>query len=154
MITLPVIGSLMHKSSIEIFSRILNALYSGSGDNINVIKTAAEACRNTYIEKKVKDIVLPTMLREGKSFTDCLAKTGVFPANALNRFRTGEESGTVRESAKQLADYYEREINYKMTRVIDWINLNIALVVTVLIIIITLISSEVGFVSPQSMSGK
>ncbi len=154
MIKLPMIGSLLHKSSIEIFSRILNALYSGSGDNINVIKTAAEACRNSYIEKQVKDIVLPTMLREGKSLTDCLSRTGVFPPNALNRFRTGEESGTVKESAKQLADYYEREVNYKMTRVIDWVNLNIALVVTVLIIIITLISSEVGFVSPQSMSGK
>ncbi len=66
MIKLPMIGSLLHKSSIEIFSRILNALF-GSGDNINVIKTAAEACRNSYIEKQVKDIVLPTMLREGKS---------------------------------------------------------------------------------------
>ncbi|MBD3378074.1 type II secretion system F family protein [candidate division KSB1 bacterium] len=153
-INLPVIGPLLHKSSIEIFSRIMHALYSGSGDNINVIKTAAEACRNTYIEKQVKEIVLPIMLREGKTFTECLARTGVFPANALNRFRAGEESGTVRESALSLADYYEREISYKMTRVVDWVNLNISILVTVLIIIITLISSEVGFVTPTSMGGQ
>ena len=153
-IGLPVIGSLVHKSSIEIFSRILHALYSGSGDNINVIKTAAEACRNSYIEKQVKEIVLPLMLREGKTFTECLAKTGVFPANALNRFRAGEESGTVRESALSLANYYEREISYKMTRVVDWVSLNISILVTLLIIIITLISSEVGFVTPTSMGGR
>jgi lipopolysaccharide/colanic/teichoic acid biosynthesis glycosyltransferase len=70
------------------------------------------------------------------------------PLSHRRRIRHGQGIG------QTAADYYEREVNYKMTRVIDWVNLNIALVVTVLIIIITLISSEVGFVSPQSMSGK
>jgi type IV pilus assembly protein PilC len=152
LIKLPVIGNLLHKSSIEIFSRILHALYSGSGDNINVIKTAGAACRNSFIDKKIKEIVIPIMLREGRTFTECLGKTGVFPPNALNRFRTGEESGTMKESARQLADYYEREISYKMTRIVDWINLSISILVTILIMVITLISSEIGFVSPDTMT--
>ena len=151
MITIPVIGSLLHKSSIEIFARVINALYSGAGDNIGAIKTAAEACRNSYIEAKVKTIVIPTMLREGRTLTDSLVLTGVFPVNAINRLRAGEETGTIKESARQLADYYEREVSYKMTSVVDWIQLNIAIVVTILIIIITLISSELGFVSPDSL---
>ena len=152
LIRLPVLGSLLHKSSIEIFSRVINALYSGSGENINVIKTASEACRNNFIEMRIKSMVIPAMLREGKTFTECLIKTGVFPANAINRFRSGEETGTMKDSAQQLADYYEREITYKMTRIIDWTNLNISIVVTILIMIITLISSEIGFVSPDNMS--
>ncbi|MDZ7265404.1 MAG: type II secretion system F family protein, partial [candidate division KSB1 bacterium] len=64
-ISLPVIGPLLHKSSIEIFARVFHALYSGSGENINVIKTAASACRNAYIEQKINEEVIPTMLREG-----------------------------------------------------------------------------------------
>lgn len=148
-IKLPVVGPLLHKSSIEIFARVFNALYSGSGENINVIKTAAEACRNKYIEQKIKEIVIPTMLREGRSLTECLDRTGVFPANAINRFRAGEESGTLRESAVQLADYYEKETTYKMARVVDIINLAVSLLVSILIIILTLISSEIGFVSPN-----
>ncbi len=150
-ITMPVIGSLMLKSSVEIFARVINALYSGSGDSIGAIKTAAEACRNSYIEEQVKTVVIPTMLREGKTLTDALVQTGVFPVNAINRLRAGEETGTIKESARQLADYYEREVSYKMTSVVDWIQLNIAIVVTILIIIITLISSELGFVSPDSL---
>ncbi|MBN1350189.1 type II secretion system F family protein [candidate division KSB1 bacterium] len=152
-LSLPVIGSLMHKSSIEIFARVFYALYSGSGENINVIKTAAEACRNSYIEQKIKDTVIPTMLREGKSFTECLDKTGVFPANAIHRFRTGEESGTLRESALQLADYYEKETTYKMTRVVDIVNLFVSILVTILILVLTFISSEIGFVSPATGPG-
>jgi type IV pilus assembly protein PilC len=154
MIKIPVIGSLLHKSSIEIFARVINAMYSGAGDNIGAIKTAAEACRNSYIESKVKTVVIPTMLREGRTLTDSLVLTGVFPVNAINRLRAGEETGTIKESARQLADYYEREVSYKMTGVVDWIQLNIAIVVTILIIVITLISSELGFVSPDSLVTK
>lgn len=147
-ISLPVVGSLILKSSIEIFSRVFHALYSGSGENINVIKTAAGACRNSFIEQKVNEMVIPIMLREGRSFTECLEKTGVFPANAIRRFRTGEESGTLRESALQLADYYEKETTHKMARVVDLVNLGITILVTILILVLTLISSEIGFVSP------
>ncbi len=150
-INLPVVGSLLHKSSVEIFARVINALYSGAGDNIGAIKTAAEACRNTYIEEKVKTVVIPAMLREGTTLTEALVRTGAFPINAINRLRAGEETGTVKEAARQLADYYEREVSYKMTRVVDWIQLNIAIVVTIMIIVITLISSELGFVSPDSL---
>ena len=149
-ISLPVIGSLVHKSSVEIFARVFHALYSGSGENINVIKTAASACRNSYIEQKINEEVIPTMLREGKSFTECLEKTGVFPANAIHRFRSGEESGTLRKSALQLADYYEKETTYKMTRVVDFVNLGVSVLVTLLILLLTIISSEIGLVSPST----
>jgi type IV pilus assembly protein PilC len=149
-LSLPILGSLFHKSSIEIFARVFHALYSGSGENINVIKTAAEACRNAYVEQQVKTIVIPTMLREGRSFTECLEKTGVFPINAMNRFRSGEESGTLRESALQLANYYEKETTQKLVRVVEYVNLFISVAVTVLILILTVISSEIGFVSPPT----
>lgn len=148
-LSLPVVGSLFHKSSIEIFSRVFHALYSGSGENINVIKTAAEACRNSYIEQQIKTIVIPLMLREGKSFTDCLEKTGVFPANAINRFRSGEESGTLRESALQLANYYEKETTHKLARIVDYVSLSTSIAVTILILVLTVISSEIGFISPS-----
>jgi len=91
------------------------------------------------------------MLREGKSFTECLEKTDVFPPNAINRFRSGEESGTLRKSALQLADYYEKETTHKMSRVVDFINLGVSILVTLLILILTLISSEIGLVSPSSV---
>lgn len=149
-IAIPIIGSLLHKSSIEIFSRVFHALYSGAGENINVIKTAASACRNAYIEQKINDEVIPTMLREGRAFTECLEKTGVFPANAIHRFRSGEESGTLRKSALQLADYYEKETTHKMSRVVDFVNLGVSILVTILILILTLISSEIGLVSPST----
>ena len=154
LLSIPVLGQLLHKSSLEIFSRVFNSLYSEAGENISVIKTASEACRNSYIEQRIKEIVIPIMLKQGKTLTECLEKTNVFPPNAINRFRAGEETGTIKSATLQLADYYEKEISFKMTRVLDWVNLNISIIITILIIIITLISSEIGFVSPGDMMSK
>ncbi|MGH7600500.1 MAG: type II secretion system F family protein, partial [bacterium] len=148
MISIPVVGNMIYKTSIEVFARIFHALYSGSGENIEVIKIASEACRNSYIEKKVKEAVIPSMLREGKSLSDSMEGSGIFPKNVIYTLRSGEESGTLRESMLRLANFYEKETTHKMARVVDLINLVVSMFVSILIVVITLVSSEVGFVSP------
>ena len=62
LIHIPIIGDLLHKTSIEIFSRVFYTLYSGSGQNIEVIRVAAEACRNKYMEKQIKEVAIKKML--------------------------------------------------------------------------------------------
>jgi type IV pilus assembly protein PilC len=148
MISIPVVGNMIYKTSIEVFARVFHALYSGSGENIEVIKIASEACRNTYIEKMVKEAVIPSMLREGKSLSDSMEGSGIFPKNVIYTLRSGEESGTLRESMLRLANFYEKETTHKMARVVDLINLIVSIFVSILIVVITLVSSEVGFVSP------
>jgi type IV pilus assembly protein PilC len=148
MIGIPVVGPLFYKTSIEVFARVFHALYSGSGENIEVIKIAAEACRNSYIEREITRTVIPMMLREGKSFSECLERSGVFPKNVIYSLRTGEESGAIREAMLRMANFYEKETRHRMTRVVDLINLFISVFISVLIVGITLLSSEVGFVSP------
>jgi len=148
MISFPIIGKLLYKTSIEVFARVFHALYSGSGENIEVIKIAAEACRNTYIEKEIKETVIPSMLREGKSFSESLERSGVFPKNVIYSLRSGEESGSLREAMLRMANFYEKETKHRMVRVIDLINLSISVFISLLIVGITLLSSEVGFVSP------
>ncbi|MFQ5799739.1 MAG: type II secretion system F family protein, partial [Bacteroidota bacterium] len=102
----PVIGALLHKTSIEIFCRVFYALYSGSGENIDVIKMAAEACGNKYFEHQVKTIAIPMMVEKGASITDAFEASAVFTKTAISRFHSGAETGTVKTTALQLAEYY------------------------------------------------
>ncbi len=148
-IKLPVIGDLLHKTSIEIFARVFYTLYSGSGQNVEVIKVAAEACRNTYMEKKIKDIAIKGMLQDGKGLMEALEASGVFTKTALSRFRLGAETGTLRDNARQLAEYYEIQTTYKMDSVIDVINLFINLFIMIALIGITVVSSETAVIQPK-----
>lgn len=146
---IPVIGDLMHKTSIEIFSRVFYTLYSGSGQNIEVIKVAAEACRNTYMEKQIKDVAITGMLQEGKGLIEAFESCGIFTKTALSRFRLGAESGALRDNAKQLAEYYEIQTTYKMESAIDVINLMINMFIMVALVAITIVSSETAVIQPH-----
>jgi type IV pilus assembly protein PilC len=149
-IHIPVIGDLLHKTSIEIFARVFFTLYSGSGQNIEVIKVASEACRNSYMEKQIKEVAIKKMLKEGSGLVESMEDTGVFTTTAISRFRLGAESGALRENAKQLAEYYEIQTTYKMESVIDTSNLFINLFIMVALIAITVVSSEAALIQPNS----
>ncbi|WP_069133487.1 type II secretion system F family protein [Rhodohalobacter halophilus] len=150
-IKIPVIGDLLHKTSIEIFARVFFTLYSGSGQNIDVIRVASEACRNSYMEKQIKEIAIKKMLKDGAGLVESMEETGVFTTTAISRFRLGAESGALKQNAKQLAEYYEVQTTYKMESVIDTINLFINLFIMVALIAITVVSSESALIdmNPQ-----
>ena len=147
-IKVPVLGDLLHKMSIEIFSRVFYTLYSDSGQNVEVIKTAAEACRNVYMERQIKDVAIKKMLRDGEGLVDALTATGVFTRTALSRFRLGAESGSVRENSKQLADYYQVQTEYKLQTTVELINVGVNIIIAIALAVITIVSSEAAIIQP------
>ena len=149
MIKMPVIGTLLHKQNIEIFCRVFYAMYGGSGENIDVIRLAAEACGNKYMEHQIKTIAIPMMVTQGKGLTESIAATGVFTDTAISRFHSGAETGTVRATALQLANYYEKETGYKLKNVIDFIQVIVSLIIMVVMIALTIVSSESALIHPK-----
>ncbi|MCZ6775945.1 MAG: type II secretion system F family protein [Ignavibacteria bacterium] len=146
----PVLGQLLHKMNIEIFCRVFYALYSGSGENIEVIRMAAEACGNKYMEHQIKTIALPMMIQKGAGITEAFEATGVFTKTALSRFHSGAETGTVKNTAHQLAEYYEKETSYKMKNAIDYIQLSISMVIMIVLTALTIVSSETATIRPKN----
>src|SRR4030065_503497 len=59
MLKLPVIGSLVHKTLIEVFCRVFYTLYHGSAESNERIRKAAEAQGNTNFEERVKNVAIP-----------------------------------------------------------------------------------------------
>ena len=54
----------------------------------------------------------------------------MFTSMALARFRSGAETGNVRASARQMADYYENETSLKLKAVVEMIQTIVALIIT------------------------
>jgi type IV pilus assembly protein PilC len=148
--SIPVMGNLLHKTSIEIFCRVFYALYSGAGENIEVIRMAAEACGNKFMEHQIKTIALPMMIQKGAGITEAFEATGVFTKTAVSRFHSGAETGTVKNTALQLAEYYEKETSYKMKNAIDFIQLWISMIIMIVLTALTLVSSETATIKPKN----
>ncbi|GMR24995.1 MAG: type II secretion system F family protein [Ignavibacteria bacterium] len=147
---MPVIGSLIHKTLIEVFCRVFYTLYHGSAESIEPIRIAAEATDNKYFENRIKQISIPLMLQKGVGMTEAFEASGVFTSTALARFHSGEESGTIKNTALQLANYYEADTVYKLKNLIEIIQVVIAMIIMVIMIALTLVSAETATVRPKS----
>ncbi len=147
---LPLMGSLIHKTLIEVFCRVFYTLYSGSAESIEPIRIAAEATGNKYFESQIKNVSIPLMISKGIGLTDALEASGVFTETAISRFHSGEETGTIKNTAKQLANYYESETVFRLKNVIELIQVFIAMVIMIVMIGLTLVSAETATISPKS----
>ena len=150
MMRMPIIGQLIHKTIIEVFCRVFYTLYHGSAESIEPIRIAAEATGNMYFEERIKTVAIPLMLKKGVGVTDAFEASGVFTETALSRLHSGEESGTIKNTALQLANYYESETVFRLKNLIEIIQVVIAMIIMIIMIALTLVSAETATVRPKT----
>lgn len=150
MIKIPIVGSLIHKTLIEVFCRVFYTLYSGSAESIEPIRIAAEATDNKYFEHQIKTVAIPMMIKKGIGVTDAFEATGVFTDTAISRFHSGEETGTIKNTAQQLANYYESETVFRLKNIIELVQVFIAMITMIVMIALTLVSAETATINPKT----
>jgi type IV pilus assembly protein PilC len=150
LIRVPLLGPLLHKLNIEIFCRVFAILYSGSGENLKVLRVAAEACGNSYMEYRIRNITIPMMTAQGASLVRAMEASDVFTSMAITRFRSGAETGSVQKSARQMADYYEQETKLSLDTAIQSIQTAVAIFITIGICFLTVLSTEIAFIQPST----
>ncbi|KAF0152879.1 MAG: Type IV pilus assembly protein PilC [Ignavibacteria bacterium] len=146
---IPIMGPLIHKTNIEVFCRVFYTLYSGSAESIEPIRIAAEATDNDYFEQRIKNVAIPMMIKRGIGITEAFEASGVFTETAISRFHSGEETGTIKNTALQLANYYESETVYRLKNIIEMIQVFIAMIIMIVMIGLTLVSAETATISPK-----
>ena len=90
------------------------------------------------------------MIDKGAGITEAFEASGVFTKTAIARFHSGSETGTVKHTAMQLADYYEQETTYKMKNVVDFISLWVNMIIMIVLLGLTLASSETATFHPSA----
>ena len=146
---IPMLGTLIHKTLIEVYCRVFYTLYSGSAESIEPIRIASEAAGNRYFEDRIKNVAIPLMVKKGIGITDAFEASQVFTDTALSRFHSGEESGTIKNTSLQLANYYESETVYKLKNLIEAIQVFIAFVIMIVMILLTIVSAETATIHPK-----
>lgn len=150
MLRIPVLGPLLLKMNLEVFSRVFSVLYSGSGEGEEVMKVAAESTGNTYIEHQVKTITVPLMMAAGADLIVAMQRSNVFTPMLIARFRSGTETGAVREAADEMADFYQREVDLKFEALVETIKTMVAILISVMVLLLTVISAESALISPNA----
>ena len=113
-LSIPVVGDLITHVILERFCRVLSSM-SRAGVPIPEALTVTTDGTNNVVWKEKLVGAREAMMR-GEGLAHPIAETGLFPAAARQMFRVGEETGTLDVQLETAADYFERELDFKITR--------------------------------------
>src|SRR6266581_2174352 len=116
---LPVIGDTLLKFQVAQFSRTLSTLLTGGTPLVAGLQTASDAITSKLLRTTVGEAT--QMVREGESLHGALASKGVMPELALDMIEVGESSGALAPMLVSVAEFYEEEVNLRLTALVSLI---------------------------------
>lgn len=106
---LPVMGDLAKKSVVAQFSRTLGTLLSSGVSIIEALEITAKTASNMVVRNALESMI--SSISEGKTITEPMKETGVFPPMVIQMVAVGEESGGLDQMLNKIADFYDEEVN-------------------------------------------
>ena len=106
---LPVLGMLMRKIAVARFTRTLGTLISSGVPILEGLDITAKTAGNAVVEKALQQV--RKSLEEGKSLTDPLKESEVFPGMVTQMIAVGEQTGAMDAMLQKIADFYEEEVD-------------------------------------------
>jgi type IV pilus assembly protein PilC len=106
---LPVLGILMRKIAVARFTRTLGTLISSGVPILEGLDITARTAGNAVVERALRKV--RRSLEEGKSLTEPLKDSEVFPGMVTQMIAVGEQTGAMDAMLQKIADFYEEEVD-------------------------------------------
>jgi type IV pilus assembly protein PilC len=106
---LPVLGILMRKIAVARFTRTLGTLISSGVPILEGLDITAKTAGNAVVERALQQV--RKSLEEGKSLTEPLKDSEVFPGMVTQMIAVGEQTGAMDAMLQKIADFYEDEVD-------------------------------------------
>jgi len=113
---LPMVGGILHRFAIMQFTQSLGTLLSGGTPMVPAIEIASQSVTNQMISSKVAGIV--QNVREGEPLWRSLESTGVISDLAVEMIKVGESTGALTEMLGNVSEFYDEEIESRLSRLV------------------------------------
>ncbi len=109
----PVFGSLYLMVSVSRFARIIGTLLKSGIPMLQSIIVVSGAMKNKIVSEAV--IKMAEMVEGGADLSAAMRSTAVFPTYVADMVSVGESSGNIEEMLTTVSEYYEANINQRIT---------------------------------------
>jgi len=116
---LPMIGDTSLKFQVAQFCRTLSTLLTGGTPLVAGLQTAGDAMQSPLLRSSITRAT--QMVREGDSLNTALAATQIMPELALDMIEVGESSGALAPMLTSVAEFYEEEVNLRLSAMVSLI---------------------------------
>ncbi|HEX3552755.1 MAG TPA: type II secretion system F family protein [Thermoanaerobaculia bacterium] len=109
MLRIPVVGMLLRKIAVARFCRTLGTLTASGVPILDGLEITAKTAGNAIIEEAI--MAVRKSVEEGKTISEPLAQTKVFPSMVVQMINVGEQTGALDQMLQKIADFYEDEVD-------------------------------------------
>jgi type IV pilus assembly protein PilC len=109
----PVLGEVWTKYHVAQVSRVLSTLLIGGIPLVQALETAGESLEAKLLKEALAKA--RKLVREGQPLSAALKSTGVFPPLAIDMIEVGESTGALPAMLNSVAEFYDEDVNTRMT---------------------------------------
>lgn len=128
---LPLVGQIATEHNTIQLTRTLATILSGGTPLVDALQGARGAVSNRWISKEMIGAV--NEIREGATLADALDRPRVFPRLAIEMLSVGEETGSLDSMLRDVAEFYEADLDTRLTQLTTWIEPALLLVMGILV---------------------
>ncbi len=133
---LPVTGKIIFQAMLARFARTLGIMMRAGVPLVQGMTVVARAVDNEYLGERI--VQMRDGIERGETIARTASATGLFPALVVQMITVGEDTGAVDELMFNVADYYDREVDYSIKNISDAIQPLLIVVLGVLVLILAL----------------
>jgi MSHA biogenesis protein MshG len=110
----PLMGRVLYQAALARFSRLFALVQASGIPIVTGLSVVARALDNDFIQERV--LSMRDGIERGDSLSHTAAATGIFDHLVLQMLQVGEESGATDELLREVADYYDMEVDYAVDK--------------------------------------
>jgi type IV pilus assembly protein PilC len=113
---IPLVGGILHRFAIMQFTQSLGTLLAGGTPMVPAIEIASQSVTNALVSRRISGIV--QNVREGEPLWRSLDNTRVVSDLAVEMIKVGESTGALTEMLANVSEFYDDEIESRLTRLV------------------------------------
>jgi type IV pilus assembly protein PilC len=115
----PLLGDIWLKYQVAQFARVLSTLLVGGIPLMQALETAGESLGASLLKKTLASA--RQKVKEGQALSRALKDTGIFPELSIDMIEVGESTGALSQMLTSVAEFYEDDVQTRMTAVLSLI---------------------------------
>lgn len=116
---IPIFGIIWLKYQVAQICRLLSTLLQGGIPLLQALETAGESMGSKLMQNAIQQSRVS--VKEGQALSTSMAQTGVFPELAVEMVQVGESTGALPAMLNSVAEFFEDDVNTRMTAVLSLI---------------------------------
>lgn len=133
---LPLVGSIILRSTLTRFARAFATSYGAGVPLVQALNITARAVDNLFVGSRIDQ--MRDGIERGDTLTRSAAAVELFPPLVLQMLAVGEETGAVDTMLQDVAEFYEREVDYDLKNLTSTIEPILIVAIGIMVLILAL----------------